>query len=156
MSQYSTVLIHKTVINMCIVKKKVHFRQNKTKPCITELRLQSTQVYHAYLVCVVCQQVIYIGLIMRIIIGPFDAIYCNHLYALRNATLKLWFYHAFINLYLLWLEKYHVDANLFSHVGNSIAGLSNLRPTGHMRPARQYHAAREVIYILIVLAELMK
>ena len=34
-------------------------------------------------------------------------------------------------------------------------GLSNLRPTGHMRPARQRCAAREVIYILIVLAELM-
>ena len=36
------------------------------------------------------------------------------------------------------------------------AGLSNLRPTGLTRPARQYCAAREVIYILIVLAELMK
>ena len=35
-------------------------------------------------------------------------------------------------------------------------GLSNMRPTGRMRPARQYCAAREVIYILIVLAELMK
>ena len=30
------------------------------------------------------------------------------------------------------------------------AGLSNLRPTGHMRPARQYCVAREVIYILII------
>ena len=35
-------------------------------------------------------------------------------------------------------------------------GLSNLRPTGRMRPARQYCAAREVIYILIVFAKLMK
>ena len=36
------------------------------------------------------------------------------------------------------------------------SGLSNLKPTGHMRPARQYCAACEVIYVLIVLAELMK
>ena len=37
-----------------------------------------------------------------------------------------------------------------------IPGLSNLRPTGRMRPVKQYYAAREVIYILIVLGELMK
>ena len=36
------------------------------------------------------------------------------------------------------------------------AGLTNLRPTGHMRPARLYCAAREVIFVLKVLAELMK
>ena len=33
---------------------------------------------------------------------------------------------------------------------------TSLRPTGRMRPPRQYCAAREVIYVLIVLAELMK
>ena len=36
------------------------------------------------------------------------------------------------------------------------SGLSNLRPTGRMQPARQYCAVREVIHILIVSAELMK
>ena len=38
----------------------------------------------------------------------------------------------------------------------SISRLSNLRPTGRMWPVRRYCAAREVIYVLIVLAELMK
>ena len=37
-----------------------------------------------------------------------------------------------------------------------ISGLSNLRPMGHMWPARQYCVACKVIHILIVLAELMK
>ena len=38
----------------------------------------------------------------------------------------------------------------------TITGLSNLWPTGHMRPSKQYCVAHKVTYILIVLAELMK
>ena len=34
-----------------LLLKKTNFRQNKTKPCVTELRLRSTQVYHAFLAC---------------------------------------------------------------------------------------------------------
>ena len=33
--------------NAIIEKKKI--RQNKTKPCVSELHLRSTQVYHAFL-----------------------------------------------------------------------------------------------------------
>ena len=40
--------------------------------------------------------------------------------------------------------------------GPGYATVSNLRPAGCMRPARQYCVAREVIYILIVLDELIK
>ena len=32
---------------------KINFRQNKTEPCVTELRLQSTQGYHSFLECAV-------------------------------------------------------------------------------------------------------
>ena len=35
-------------------KKKKKIRQNITKPCVTELRLQSVQVDHAFLVHAVC------------------------------------------------------------------------------------------------------
>ena len=37
-----------------VLLKKINFRQNKTKPCVTELRLRSTQVYHAFLTRAVC------------------------------------------------------------------------------------------------------
>ena len=55
-------------------------------------------------------------------------------------------------------NKYSLIGFLYLHnvSGNCMAGFSNLRPTGHMRPARQYFAAREVIYILKVLDELIK
>ena len=38
----------------CFLLKKINIRQNKTKPCITQLRLQSMQVYHTSLVRAVC------------------------------------------------------------------------------------------------------
>ena len=50
----------------------------------------------------------------------------------------------------------HDMHNTIQDKANLISGLSNLWPTGRMRPARQYCAAREVIYILVVLAESMK
>ena len=41
--------------------KKINFKQNKTKPCAAELRLRSTQVYHAFLALV--EVIFAIGLI---------------------------------------------------------------------------------------------
>ena len=53
---------------------------------------------------------------------------------------------------LLYCGKKKIVVTAYAY----IAGLSNMQPTGCMRPARQYCVAREVICILIVLAELMK
>ena len=36
-----------------VIIEKINFRQNKTKPCIAEPGLRSTQVYHVFLTCAV-------------------------------------------------------------------------------------------------------
>ena len=64
LQSYCTVTCSSHRVTLLLTK--INFRQNKTKPCITELCLRSMLVYHAFLLCTVCLQVIFmIGSIAR-------------------------------------------------------------------------------------------